>query len=90
MTNLERLLENDAEKLAELLVKPYYDEDGSFIGYIGPNQVVHLVYDPDRVRIHDRRIKQFIFEANSDPYYHRIRCKDDIIKWLKEPFDDKE
>ena len=86
MTNLEKLLENDAEKLAELLVKPYYDLDGCFIGYIGPNQILHLAYNPKYVRmnIDYTYVKECIFESGLNPYLRKDKCKDSIIKWFKQ------
>ena len=86
MTNLENLLKNDAEKLAEILVTPYHDRDGSFIGYIGPNQVIYLIYNPERVRmnISSKTIKGYVFEANLDPYDLRKKCIEAAKEWLRQ------
>lgn len=90
MTNLGKLLENDSEKLADVLIKEYIDVDGFIVGYYGPHGILHSIYDPNVFDIAtDRtRFKEIVFSSGPDIDHSRTECKEAIITWLKQPYVD--
>lgn len=86
MTNLEKLLENDSEKLTDALVKECIDIDGYFVGYYGPHGILHSIYDPTYfdLAIDKTKFKEIKFTHAPDIAHTRIECKEAISKWLNQ------
>ena len=88
MTNLEKLLENDSEKLADALIKECIDVDGFIVVYYGPHCILHSSYDPDVVDLvtDTAQFKEVVFSSGSDIDDSGTECKEAIITWLKQPY----
>ena len=90
MTNLEKLLERDGEKLADALIKECIDVDGYVAGYYGPHGILHSIYDPNVLDLatDTAQFKEVVFSSDPDVNHIRNECKTAILKWLKQQYDD--
>ena len=90
MTNLEKLLEHDGEKLADALIKECIDVDGYVVGYYGPHGILHSSCDPDVVDLvtDTAQFKEVVFSSGPDVNHSRNECKTAILKWLKQQYVD--
>lgn len=91
MTNLEKMLLNNADELADKLTVPYYHVDGFIMGYTGPHRILYSIASEevwwmrDEMRFFpEKGIDSFIY----DPIWKdfngtRNACKEGIKEWLK-------
>lgn len=94
MTNLEKLLLNDADDLADKLTVPYYDDTGKYsymLGYTGPHKILFSAFPEDSFWIRsatDLLNLDDIVEVRFDMTWNdmngvRNACKEAVKGWLK-------